>query len=270
MFIEMLKWGFLIIFFATALLGILSLPRWINIDEWYRKKIFVALILEVVGAIIILFSQELITVVSELKPEITISKNKWIALNDSALIVRPEVNIKVQDNSIIKSFGEQSYLDFKGLKCKVVDNGLSIQNYVNASLGTIKFSDLMHSSIFNSFETSKNEISGTENYSYIEWIKRRNGKWSKEGPFIGPFELKVIDYSEGTYYQIENKLSGAIRFDSRKSSSKDLFKKDNRIIHFFEYKNVYYFLRIAWADLKGGKKYVHIINFRMEPTFKKD
>jgi hypothetical protein len=46
---------FLSIFGLTALLTLASLPDWITIPEWYRKKLFVALLLQVVGAVIILF-----------------------------------------------------------------------------------------------------------------------------------------------------------------------------------------------------------------------
>jgi hypothetical protein len=48
---------FLSIFGLTAILTLASLPDWITIPEWYRKKLFVALILQVVGAVIILFKQ---------------------------------------------------------------------------------------------------------------------------------------------------------------------------------------------------------------------
>lgn len=43
---------FIVIFAATAILAIISLPGWVNIPEWYRKRLFIALILEVVGVII--------------------------------------------------------------------------------------------------------------------------------------------------------------------------------------------------------------------------
>lgn len=48
---------FLAIFALTAILTLASLPGWINIPEWYRKKLFIALVLEVVGAVIMLFNQ---------------------------------------------------------------------------------------------------------------------------------------------------------------------------------------------------------------------
>lgn len=73
LFPEILKYGFLVIFFATAVLGIASLPNWIEIPEWYKKKIFLALILEVVGVILILFNQEVGGTDSTVVPEIAIS-----------------------------------------------------------------------------------------------------------------------------------------------------------------------------------------------------
>jgi hypothetical protein len=267
MFIEILKYGFLIIFLATALIGILSLPGWLKIDEWYRKKIFIALILEVVGAIIILFNQEFITTRSKEIPEITISENEWIALNNSGLIVKPEINIKNQDTTIIKYFGKQSYIEFKNLTSKVVDDGLSIRNSDGITLAIIKAKDLKTNGLFNSFETAENEITSSKNYAYIKWNKRPNSQWKKNGSFIGPFELEVADYTEGTYYLIKNSTNNTTVFDSR-DNSKNLISVDNRIIHFYEYDNKYYLLRIAWADLENNEKYIHVINTRMQPTIK--
>ena len=46
---------FLAIFVLTAIITLCSLPGWIDIGEWYKKKLFLALILEVVGCIVLMF-----------------------------------------------------------------------------------------------------------------------------------------------------------------------------------------------------------------------
>ncbi|MEM8940279.1 MAG: hypothetical protein AAGC64_13140, partial [Bacteroidota bacterium] len=68
----------------------------------------------------------------------------------------------------------------------------------------------------------------------------------------------------GTFYQIRNVKEDTVVFNSE-SSSKNLISVDNRIIHFLKDEKVYYLLRIAWADLESDKKYVHVINARIEP-----
>lgn len=267
MFIDILKYGFLIIFFATAVIGIASIPDWIKINEWYKKRIFVALILEVVGVVIILFKQELITTDTQEIPIISVSDNDWIALDKNGSIVTPEITIKTTDTSIVRQLGRQSYLRFSNLSGEVVDDDLIIKNLDSISLGAIKGSDLVEIGLFNSFKTANGEITSTDNYEYIQWIKLPGGQWKRSGEFVGPLEFEVYDFSGGTFYRIRNNTNGDELFDSR-SRSKNLISRDNRIIHFIEYMNVYYLLRIAWADLERDEKYVHVINARLEPTIK--
>jgi hypothetical protein len=268
MFIEILKYGFIVIFLATGLIGILSLPSgWLKIDEWYRKKIFIALILEVIGAVIILFDQEIISNGPKESPRISISEDEWVGLNDSGLIVRPVFNVSIQDISIKQKYGNKSYKEFKGLSGEISQKGFSIRNSTNNSLATITTSELEQNGIFNSFKTAKEEITSSENYSYIKWTKKLNGEWRKKGEFIGPFELKVVDSSEGTFYKIIDNIKDTIVYKSSERS-KDMISEDNRIVHFFECENLYYLITITWADLLQNEKYVHVVNIRLHPTFK--
>lgn len=268
-FIDILKYGFLIIFFATAIIGIAGIPGWIKIPEWYRKRIFIALVLEVVGAIIILFRQEFIINDSAGIPGLKINNENWTALDDSALIVKPEITIATQDTTFTISLGNQSHSAFNGLTAKIIRNGLSIRNADSITLGHIPGTDIERVGLFNSIKTAKNEITSTENYAYIKWEKNKNGKWMRKGSFLDPFELEVYDDHSGTYYRIKNKTDNKHIFDS-KSNAKDLIYEDNRIIHFLKYQKVYYLLRITWADLQKqqNEKYVHVINVKIQPTFK--
>ncbi len=71
---SILFFTFLIIFIATAILTLASLPEWIKIPDKYRKVLFTTLIVEVVGCVIILFKS---TVIGEHK--IFPDKN-WFAI----------------------------------------------------------------------------------------------------------------------------------------------------------------------------------------------
>jgi len=266
MFIEILKYGFLVIFFATAVIGIASIPDWIKIPEWYRKRIFIALILEVVGVIVIYSNQEFINTESSCTPEIRFSDNNWVALDGNGSLINPEVVVKTQDTIVIKQLGKQDLPVLDNLTVQIIENGLSIRNKENNILALIKASELKQCGLFNAFETAKGEITSSENYAYVKWTKPLNDQWKKKGSFIGPFEMEITDGTDGTYYQIKDNKAKIV-FNS-KNSSKDLISVDNRIIHFYEYNNIFYLLRIAWADLEQEEKYVHVINVRMVPTLK--
>ncbi|UII22323.1 hypothetical protein [Fulvivirga ligni] len=262
MFIEILKYGFLVIFFATAIIGIAAIPGWIKIPDYYRKRIFIALILEVVGVIIILFKQEMVVSKTLSEPKITVSPTNWTAFDENGILIQPELTVKTGDTVMTQKLGNTSYSAFKNLHGQRTKNGLIIKNSEDEILGQISLGE---TGLFNSFKTAKNEITSTENYAYIKWTKERKGEWLQSGSFLGPFQFLVSDYYKGTFYMIKN--GDQVIFDSRESS-KNLFSADNRIIHFFEQDHVFYLFRIAWADLKEKDKYIHVINVRMEPTLR--
>jgi hypothetical protein len=266
MFIEILKYGFLVIFFSTAIIGIASIPGWIKIPEWYRKRIFVVLVLEVIGVIIIYSKQEFASSDATGIPQIILEDTNWIALSDEGKIISPEIIIKTRDTTIRKKLGKQSRTILSGLSPKIVENGLNIVNTDSVNLGYIKAVDLERSGLFNSFNTAKNEITSSENYSYVKWSKSDGNTWKKRGSFIEPLQLDIQDDETGTYYTIRNKRNENL-FDSRKIG-KDLFSMDNRIIHFFENEGAFYLLRIARADLNAERKFIDVINVKMKPTFK--
>ena len=106
---------FLSIFVLTALLTLASLPGWIEIPEKYRSQLFKALLLEVVGAVIILFSSEILNkkeLVLELEDR---SKSKnWIALDlDEGAFFQPTIALKEKisdgqyENLKESTFGQQ-------------------------------------------------------------------------------------------------------------------------------------------------------------------
>lgn len=52
LFIDVVLYTIIIIFACTAILALLSIPNWIKIEEWYKKKLFTALIIEVIAAVL--------------------------------------------------------------------------------------------------------------------------------------------------------------------------------------------------------------------------
>jgi len=267
MFVEILKYGFLVLFFATAIIGIASLPGWIIIPEYYRKKIFVFLILEVVGAIVIFFNQEFIGG-SRGVPGYNISDENWIALNDSAFIVTPEILISTQDTSITKTLNQKPFKKFAYLKNSITSEGMDIMNSKDLTLGTISMQQLEQVGLFNSIETAKGEITSSENYTYVRWKKNLTSterKWQRSGKYLSPYYLQVYDERGQTKYLIKNTTTKDTLFLSD-SHSTDLFNTDNRIIHFFEHNRIYYLLRIAQADLTDTtENYAHILQIRLNP-----
>jgi len=266
-YIDILIYGFLAIFFATAVLGIASIPGWIDIPEYYRKRIFIALILEVIGVIIILFKHEFIDeeAIAYTPPNISINQANWVALNSQGQLVNPVITVDDQDTIISKQLGRTSLDPFKGLSAKVTEDGLNILNTDNVNLATIKNTELKQLGLYNSIQMNGSAISSEENYAYVKWGKQPGANWKARGQFLPPFQLDVIDYAEGTYYLITNTETGITVYDSR-NSSKNLFAVDNRIIHFLKHNNTYYLLRITQADLQSDAKYVHVLNIKLSLT----
>lgn len=266
MFDVLLKYSFLVIFVCTAILGICSLPRWIKIPEYYRKKIFLALILEVVGAIVLVFKDIQSTNGLERisRKDITVN-NHWMALDDNAKYVAPEIKIR---DSIYPLQWDSIHFIIKNLSAELGDNSLKLFNTDKHEISRIAKQELEKLGLFNTIETAKNEISSSENYAYIKWNKGANDtKWSEEGQTESPFHLEVYDDNNKTKYKIENRLTGTPEFYSD-SKSAQLFNEDNRINHFFSYNKSYYLVRIAFADLrKNTDNYVSVIYIKLRPSF---
>ena len=263
-YIDILIYGFLAIFFATAVLGIASIPGWIEIPEYYRKRIFIALILEVIGVIIILFKHEFIDeeIVVSQPPRISINQSNWTAINNRGELVNPVLTIKVNDSTISQQLGNTSLEPFRGTSTQLTDEGLTVLNSDNERLAIVKNSELKQLGFYNSIQMSGSAISSEENYAYVKWNKKSGANWKARGQFLSPFQLDVIDYAEGTYYLITNTETNETVYDSR-NSSKNLFAVDNRIIHFLKHNNAYYLLRIAQADLQSETNYVHVLNIKL-------
>ena len=81
---------FLVIFVLIAVLTLASLPGWIEIPKKSRDQLFMALLLEVFGAIIILFSQNILY--KEEKPITLRAASNWVARDlDKSELTKPRV-----------------------------------------------------------------------------------------------------------------------------------------------------------------------------------
>jgi hypothetical protein len=86
------------------------------IPEWYRKRIFVALVLEVVGAIVIIFRQEFIISGAQGIPAIEISHNDWAALDEHGRPIVPELTVKTQETTLVLPLGNRQWEALDGLQ----------------------------------------------------------------------------------------------------------------------------------------------------------
>jgi len=274
--IEILGYLFLVIFGLTALLTLLSLPNWIVIPDVYRKTLFRALILEVVGAIIIVFTNHFINDSGEGTKHIIKTEN-WIALSlDSAQIIQPRIEIVSPDTTYEFFVGEEptaieARLSANKFFGTLSEAGLQVKNFDSIVLGVIPTSSLTDAGLFNSIKSNEGEISSLSNYSLVKFRRDSLGKWEMEGKFLkgSPFTFEVYDDRSKTIYQIVNSERGDTIFTSN-SVAKQLFNLDSRIIHFFEHEGQFYLFRIAGADLsKGSELFVNVLQIRFEPTIKK-
>jgi hypothetical protein len=262
--------GFTCIFFATAVIGIASIPDWIKIPEWYRKRIFIVLILEVIAVIIMIVKKDQFS--SEGIPIITAGplENNWVALDDKGVIINPTLTIKANDTTITEELGKKSFSEFKGLSGEMSSKNLSVKNVDSMTLGTIRETALKQIGLFNSIKGITEKRISANHLAFIRWETSGDGKWSASDKFEkSPFQLTVSEgYYVINYGEITNTASDSLAFDSRGKSFTKYFDVGNRVTHLFEDKNIYYLFRITHADLEKGhpNKFVEVINIRLEPT----
>ncbi len=140
---------FLVIFALTAVITLLSLPNWIKIGEWYKKKLFGILILQVVGAVIMVY-----------KDKHQISTQTNINPTQDTVYLRkifdPERPLSVQ-----KRETEETYY---------VKNGNNKLGYINCSLeqGQI-IDDSIRTKRFNNlyYVKKENKVSNLKNFWFI-------------------------------------------------------------------------------------------------------
>lgn len=234
---DTLLYVFIGIFVLTALLTLLSLPNWINIGEWYRKKLFLALIIEVV-AIVLFIGKEM------LEQKYTKTDDEVVGPITSAFPLKPEVRQQGQ---------------------------LSILQDDDEHLGNLPATSLRNLNLF----TRVNSLpAASDKNDVIKWeAPAGSSKWAiKRGKMVTnpPFALEVKDVGTETVYTITNVITGEVKFNSLEPSE-DVFNLEHRLTHFFGHENTYCMFRIISSELSKGKdRHVYFLQMKIEPALVSD
>jgi len=267
-----LGYVFLGIFVLTALLTLASLPGWIKIPENYRSQLFKALLLEVVGAIIILFGNEYLYAKP---PEVTAESKifvspheDWVAVDiGNSKIIQPRILVDSVEKKVLGKTKNFSDL-FKNqeLSIKSIKDQYNLINAENQSFGIILKEKLKENSFFNSL-VKDNEKGVTK----IRFNRTRTG-WKTNNDFLGnsPFYIEMFE-NPGTYYNIMRKTdSGSEQLFSSKGKG-DLLNRTNRSVHFHEsdgHFNLFFIDAADNIDSIESKRYVRFVQVRLEPQVK--
>lgn len=275
MLIDVLGYTFLAIFALTALMTLLSLPGWIPIPESYRKVLFKALLLEVIGAVIILFTNSFLKEPST-STTYTLSDKNWVALNlDDGRIIQPTLEVVAPDDTLSITLG-LSPSDFRGRLRKnqlagvLSNSGMEIRNKEDEPLGVLPTPSLASAGFFNSIHSNEGELSSSSSFALVKYNKSPQGSWRRSGKYLKgcPLRFKVADANSQTVYDILDSEKGDTLFHSS-SVAKHLFDVDHRINHFFEHKGQFYLFRIAGASLdKLSNSFVNVLQIKFSPTIK--
>lgn len=272
MLIEILGYAFLVIFVLTAILTLASLPGWINIPENYQKVLFKTLVLEVVGAIVVLFTSNYLNG-TDGPTQLTIQPNPggWAIIGEDGSVLQPTLTIKDPDTTFALGPDTETMrrvltnLKYSG---QLTSSGLLLHTNDNqALLGQLSASELKQIGLFNTIDSHQGEIAGSTNYSLVKFIKGDDGKWVRSGAFLSgsPFSVRVFDLGTKTIYEIHDSQKEEVVFSSSRSSE-PLFNVDNRKLHFYQHESNFYLLRITEADLSGDKKFVHFLQIKFRPA----
>lgn len=267
---SILMYVFIGIFVLTAALTLASLPNWIKLDEWYRKKLFLALILEVVGIIVLAAGRIF-------NPEETVkfeppTDNSWIALNCHGQVVAPQIKVIDKSKNTVDSIrlGADCLSSTPELKLKMdflesSEVSLLVKSADGVTLGRITDSALKNAGLYNLIQ----DVSTRNSYVNIRWVK--DGKsWRR---FFGVINktsyddfqddevvFKVYDTKAGTKYMIYNKTDTVYR------SGTEEIDTPYRIIHFCKNsKNEYYLFRITSASFEAEVPFVNLIQIKLQP-----
>ena len=263
---DLLFYTFIGIFIVTAILTLASLPGWINIPENYKKVLFSALLLEVVGCVILLFKQQVFTTI-EVKP-----KSDWIALSTStADIIHPEIHF---NDSIIplgdSKLQAQEKMTSHEFRLEQKDKNLVITGLKNDLIyGKVRLDNIF---LFNDIKSEGNEITGSTNYRILKFSRENSGSWNMKGAFFAecPLKIEVADLKNQTIYKVTNSSTGKIEYTSE-IESKNVIDLDNRRLHLFKVNHSFYMIRITEADLTTGRRktnFIHFMLIKLQPELK--
>ena len=278
MMITILGYLFLVIFALTAVLTLASLPGWIEIPDEYRKILFRVLLLEVIGAIILLYTNSFI---NPPDPEIKfeVSPSNWVAFNtDSAAVIQATAIITRGGDTLRKPVGQplasgNLLFNANNTRGLITEEGLVVQNRANGRLGLVPSSILSQLGLFNTIKSIDRTSSSSDNYRLVKFEPRTDGSWVPTSKFITdcPFYAEVFSGSKGTGYRIiraREEEKPLVLFSSYDVNG-DPINFNQRLIHFYEDPDSrsFYLFRITGADLLENEipDYVNIMQLKLEP-----
>lgn len=270
---DILIYVFIGIFVLTAIITLASLPNWIKLDEWYKKKLFLALILEVVGIIVVAGGNALgVKTASSYE----LVDTDWVALDKYGNLIQPKVKSRIADeetDSIDKRLGLAQFNTLPTLYLDLnFDNPAEVQLLVKTNdkqnaIGQLSSDGLKKIGLFNLI----NDVESQHSYATIRFEKK-NGKWVclkdatindvTYSDFLDDEVRFGIDYNSelNTHYVIYNTTDTVYRSKNREFNTK------YRKIHFCKNSdNKYFLFRIVSANLQNEPLFVNVLQMKIEP-----
>lgn len=217
---------FLSIFIITAVLTLLSIPEWIKIPEWYKKKLFTALILEVVAVVILLGKKVFIDDNVNMQEQVYISIDKTGKLN-------PYIVNSDGDTTFISGF------------CEGKDT-LELDSHFDKTTGCLYVKDKsgnifakvprekIKGGLYNSISPShKDHVVTNTEYTSTITFKPNAAKtsWSrKSGSFLDDvYKFEVYVANGGTHYRIYKTEEGTktVLYDTY---DEELYDNNNQLV----------------------------------------
>ena len=231
---------FLAIFVLTAVITLCSLPGWIDIGEWYKKKLFLALILEVVGCIVLMFR-------NTVNPDIV----EPCYDENTEIILKKEENNEFGMEWKDRNTFRVSYQDsiFIGNISTITVEDLGLTNQINTNYGTIN------------------------DYTLLDF-RIDNGVWKNKQPNLAgsPIDFVIYNNDSNNCYRFTRNGETIPGFDFKEPG---IFDVNNRRLHIIDYtdpkdNNKYYcFYKIVSADLSDQTNmFVRVVVFRINTTLK--
>ena len=242
-----------VIFGLTALLALASIPDWIKIPEWYKKKLFTVLIIEVVTL-----------VTAHLGIYLKVKNDEVNKIQVEQVFDKERILTAVADTTMKYVYAVANNKDTLGrFSTNGLLNGLSI-DWFNAI----------------EYDAENSELDG---YARIIW-NEVNGEWKQSTDSIKgcPYYMRVRNLKEppyGTAYEIIDKRdTDKPALFSSAGSSKDYFNTASRMMHAIEYTDTnrgdrcYAIFRIMAANLRADttgrrNKNVEVLQMKIKPIW---
>lgn len=272
--IVILGYIFLGIFVLTSLLTLASLPGWIKIPDKYRSQLFKALLLEVIGAVIILFGNAFLRESnSVIYPDPVIEqKSRWVAWDlDSSIFFQPKIAIDTTSYTLgMDTKSASGLLGQQKLSMQLKDQRYMIRHGGAPAFGYIPNDSLRANSFFNGIK----QVDKINSVAKVKFRRAASKKWRiAEGGFLdkSPFYIEVNE-GVGTSYKILQKRTpqqDATVFSSENKSN--IIDEGSRLTHLLEDGRNFYMFYIDVANNKDSivtNRFIRFVQMKLEPIVK--